>query len=82
MAEKPTFDSLLRCRWAPHARFSLPSLLSIARGVASALSYLHSQGICHGDVYAHNILAGNDGTVVLCDFGERPVGSDAGRVLQ
>ena len=41
--------------------------------VARALRYLHARHICHGDVYAHNVLArtgpGQDGSAVLCDYG-------------
>jgi serine/threonine protein kinase len=31
---------------------------------------MHSKGICHGDVYAHNVLADSEGNAVLCDYGE------------
>lgn len=34
------------------------------------MSYLHEKGICHGDLYAHNVLVdGETGAAVLCDFG-------------
>lgn len=34
------------------------------------MSYLHEKSICHGDLYAHNVLVdGETGTAVLCDFG-------------
>ena len=39
-------------------------------GVASALAELHRLAICHGDVYAHNVLANASGNAVLCDYGE------------
>ena len=71
MAGKPNLDSLLRCRWAHDARFGLPFVLRIASGVAGALWYLHSHGIAHGDVYAHNILVDEHGSAVLCDYGGR-----------
>jgi serine/threonine protein kinase len=41
----------------------------VAKSTAAALEYLHSHGIAHGDVYAHNMLAAKDGTTVLCDYG-------------
>lgn len=38
--------------------------------VARAMSYLHEKNICHGDLYAHNVLVDEEtGAVVLCDFG-------------
>lgn len=43
--------------------------LQAAYGTASALDYMHQNSIAHGDVYAHNILAGELGEVTLCDYG-------------
>lgn len=36
----------------------------------------HFAGVAHGDVYAHNVLADEEGRVFLCDYGARvgPVG--------
>ncbi|KAK9862504.1 hypothetical protein WJX84_009525 [Apatococcus fuscideae] len=69
MAAKPNLQSLLRCRWASDCSFQLNYLLRVAHSTASALEYLHSLGICHGDVYAHNILPDAEGNAVLCDYG-------------
>jgi serine/threonine protein kinase len=44
----------------------------VATGLAAALEHMHSQGVAHGDVYAHNLLADEEGNVFLCDYGERP----------
>jgi serine/threonine protein kinase len=42
----------------------------LLRSICSALTYLHSEGVAHGDVYGHNILANVDGSEVrLADFG-------------
>jgi RIO-like serine/threonine protein kinase len=51
-------------------RFTAQQVVGIAAGIASALAYLHSLQICHGDVYAHNILLdAKTGHSTLCDFG-------------
>lgn len=43
--------------------------------MSSALAYLHSHGIVHLDVKPDNIIMGNDGRIVLIDFGlSRSVG--------
>ncbi|KAG8981122.1 hypothetical protein FRC05_004022 [Tulasnella sp. 425] len=36
---------------------------------AGAISYLHAQGVVHGDIKASNLLVGDEGQVLLCDFG-------------
>ncbi|KAL4857990.1 Plant intracellular Ras-group-related LRR protein 5 [Chlorella vulgaris] len=69
IAEKPNLQSLLRCRWAPDLTFQLAWLLKVALGVAAALEHMHYRGICHGDVYAHNVMASEEGHATLCDYG-------------
>lgn len=66
---RPRTQSLLRCRWDPGTRYCLAALLRIAHGVAAALQHMHAQGIAHGDVYAHNVLADAAGDPVLVDYG-------------
>ncbi|CAM9392236.1 unnamed protein product, partial [Sphacelaria rigidula] len=70
LAEKPDFTSVLRCRWGQGRRFEPVLVLAVLLQVARAMAYLHEKGICHGDLYAHNVLVdGGTGAAVLCDFG-------------
>src|SRR5258708_707047 len=50
-------------------RLSLNQIANILRGVSSALSYAHGQGIVHRDVTPGNILFDSQGQAVLSDFG-------------
>ena len=54
----PSFASVTRDVYAPHARFTLREALAVARGVAGAVAAMHAAGLAHGDVYAHNTLVG------------------------
>ena len=69
LAALPSFDTCSRDVYADSTRFTCDSALRIARGIASAAGHLHAQGICHGDLYAHNILFNARGDCLLGDFG-------------
>jgi serine/threonine protein kinase len=44
--------------------------LRVLLDTADALRYLHEElHVCHGDVYAHNVLVNEVGHAVLCDYG-------------
>lgn len=69
LAEKPNLESLLRCRWEARRTYAVRFVHQVARDVAGALAFLHARHIAHGDVYAHNVLADENGESVLCDYG-------------
>ena len=64
----PSFDTITRDTYPEDKKLELNHLISIAKGVASVCSHLHSRGISHGDLYAHNILI-YEGKSLLSDFG-------------
>lgn len=65
----PSFDSCTRDVYPAGTAFSWPVVLRIAQGIAAAAAHLHSKGIMHGDLYAHNILVNEVGDSLLGDFG-------------
>jgi hypothetical protein len=69
LAGPPSLDSCTRDIYANDTRFTLEQFLNIAHGVAKAAQHLHSKGIMHGDLYAHNILHNDAGDCLLGDFG-------------
>jgi hypothetical protein len=69
LAGPPSLASCTRDVYPEGKRFSLDAMLRLARGIASAAQHLHSRGIMHGDLYAHNILHTEDGDALLGDFG-------------
>lgn len=69
LAGPPSLESCTRDVYAVDTRFSPDAALRLAHGIASAARHLHAQGISHGDLYAHNILHREDGSVLLGDFG-------------
>lgn len=69
LAGPPSLDSCTRDIYTAGVQFDLPTVLGIATGMASAARHLHAQGLMHGDLYAHNILLGDQGAALLGDFG-------------
>jgi Protein tyrosine and serine/threonine kinase/Leucine rich repeat/Leucine Rich repeats (2 copies) len=69
LAGPPSFATCTRDVYAEGLTFSLPVILKMAVGLASAGQRLHERGIMHGDFYAHNVTWKVDGDCLLGDFG-------------
>ena len=69
LGDPPTLDTCTRDTYPLGTTFSLPVILQITQGIATAAAHLHANGILHGDLYAHNILVNNMGESLLGDFG-------------
>jgi hypothetical protein len=69
LAGPPSLASCTRDVYAPDTQFSFALTLNIALSIAAAAEHLHSRGVMHGDLYAHNILYNPDGEALLGDFG-------------
>ena len=69
LAGPPSFKTCTRDVYTASTTFRLEAALRIATGIAAAARHLHSQGILHGDLYAHNILYTLAGDALLGDFG-------------
>lgn len=69
LAGPPSLDSCTRDIYPSETIFTLNIALRIAHGIASAAQQMHSLGIMHGDLYAHNILHNGKGDCFLGDFG-------------
>jgi len=59
----------LRQLVATHGRLSVGDAARVARQVADALHYAHSEGVVHRDVKPDNILLDHRGHVFVTDFG-------------
>ena len=57
-------------RYEEGTRFAPAAAQRLLVAVASALEYLHAEGVAHGDVYGHNTMTDADARCVrLVDFG-------------
>lgn len=69
LANPPDFLTLTRDIYSENQTFRLTFIIEVLSGIAAAIQHLHSRGVMHGDIYAHNILVNDLGHPVLGDFG-------------
>lgn len=69
LAQPPSFETCTRDAYPSGFRLAPSSARSVADGIGSLLAHLHSRGVCHGDLYAHNVLVDGKDGALLGDFG-------------
>ncbi len=65
----PTLDSCTRDTFSETTSFSIEQIESMVTQMASVFQHLHDKKVCHGDLYAHNVLVDEDSHVIFGDFG-------------
>ena len=69
LGQPPSFDTCTRDTFTQGQSLTLPKLKQLALQVVDVMVHLHQQQICHGDLYAHNMLVNEDQQLYLGDFG-------------
>ncbi len=69
LGNPPSLETCTRDVFDETSVFNEDELLKIAKSMASVSAQLHSKGINHGDLYAHNILVNKKAESLLGDFG-------------
>lgn len=69
LGNPPSLYSCTRDIFDEQTSFNLHQILEIAKSMASVSFHLHSKGIHHGDLYAHNILVNKKAEIIFGDFG-------------
>ena len=73
LAGPPSFDSCTRDTFKEGTEFDINIIQKICTSIADANKHLHSKGIMHGDLYAHNTLIDDQANTVFGDFGAATV---------
>jgi hypothetical protein len=68
LAKPPSFESCTRDVYPHPLSLEIERIREYAVGIAQAAQHLHSCGIIHGDLYAHNVLVSRNHALVS-DFG-------------
>jgi len=69
LGNPPSLETCTRDVFNENTVFNFDELLKITKSIASVCAQLHSKGINHGDLYAHNILINKTADCLLGDFG-------------
>ena len=69
LGNPPSLESCTRDIFDENRIFNEGQMLKIVKSIAAVCKQLHSKGINHGDLYAHNILVDKNGNCLLGDFG-------------
>jgi hypothetical protein len=71
LGKPPSFKTVTRDVYEKDTYYSLGETVDILHGIASIGAHLHQRGLCHGDIYAHNILVDREMKLpaLLCDYG-------------
>jgi serine/threonine protein kinase len=69
LGQPPSFESCTRDVFGPNAQLTEQQVVKIAYTIASVAAHLHTRGIMHGDMYAHNTLTDDKGDTLFGDFG-------------
>jgi hypothetical protein len=65
----PSLSTCTRDTFSEDTTFSNDYIANVLSGICQVSIFLHSKGIMHGDLYAHNILVNKNGYPYLGDFG-------------
>ena len=69
LGNPPNLTTCTRDTFFENTTFTPVQLLKVAKSIASVCVQMHSKGVSHGDLYAHNIMINQNSNVLLGDFG-------------
>ena len=65
----PSLKSCTRDQFPSGFSLTPEHVVKLSVAMCDVLSHLHDQGVCHGDLYAHNTLFTYEGDMLFGDFG-------------
>ncbi|WP_163133745.1 leucine-rich repeat-containing protein kinase family protein [Agarivorans sp. Alg241-V36] len=69
LGQPPSLASCTRDTFLPEQQLGIEAIAKIVEQMQSLLSHLREHHMCHGDLYAHNVLVDEQHNIVLGDFG-------------
>ncbi|BEU01257.1 serine/threonine protein kinase [Agarivorans sp. OAG1] len=69
LGQPPSLATCTRDTFLPGQQLGIVAIAKIVEQMQSLLQHLVEHHMCHGDLYAHNVLVDEDYNIVLGDFG-------------
>lgn len=69
----PTLETCTRDVFKPDFTLSVTQIEKIVDQMMDVFNHLHTNKVCHGDLYAHNVLINDQGEMIFGDFGAASV---------
>lgn len=69
LGQPPNFETCTRDVFLENTSLTAAQILNMAQTLSRIMVHLRGRHICHGDLYAHNILVNDAGEILLGDFG-------------
>ncbi|MGF1694497.1 leucine-rich repeat-containing serine/threonine-protein kinase [Vibrio lamellibrachiae] len=65
----PSLQSCTRDTFKPEFNLGITEIKKIVDQMVDVFHHLHNNKVCHGDLYAHNVLINSDNHMIFGDFG-------------
>lgn len=69
----PTLDTCTRDVFKPEFSLSVKQIEKIVDQMIDVFNHMHDNKVCHGDLYAHNVLVNSESDMIFGDFGAASV---------
>ncbi|WP_336622624.1 MULTISPECIES: leucine-rich repeat-containing protein kinase family protein [unclassified Agarivorans] len=69
LGQPPSLATCTRDTFLPEQQLSVEAISGIVKQMKSLVAHLADHHMCHGDLYAHNVLVDSAHNIVLGDFG-------------
>jgi hypothetical protein len=69
LGKPPSLSTICRDTYDEGRRFTVSYTHKVLKDVAMGMQHIHSKGVMHGDLYAHNIMTDKNGRSYVGDFG-------------
>ncbi|PMH46166.1 protein kinase [Vibrio sp. 10N.286.49.B3] len=69
----PTFETCTRDTFPADFSLQVTKIENIVEQMFNVFNHFHSNKVCHGDLYAHNVLINKDAEMIFGDFGAASV---------